>query len=1042
MKKFFAAAVIAWAGHTFLAQAAGISSPPTQLTPVNVIEYYNASLDHYFITADPAEANALDTGAHVGWARTGYAFSAYSTLSTGSGLNSVCRFYGRPEAGLDSHFYSAAADECNAVTTKFASSWLLESANVFRIQTPDRPTGTCPTGTSPIYRLFNNRVDANHRYTVNVSEKSAMQSRGYIPEGYGANGVAMCAVGTPTIPPTLQTPPTPGNPETLTVNIVATQMTADTFDFTSSAVPSSGAVISSYEWAFGDGSIASGATSSHQFTISGTYPVVLTVTDSKGVKGKSAKNVNVTATPAPPGTPAPPTPPGTTPVPTPPVITMPPAASLVNSQGTWTFSGTTVLLNGAPIDRYGDTKAAVIKQLGDTIALKSFDGSWWVYFAVPGAGSAWRVLDGDPEPQYVAPPPPYVGPSNTPNIWSLEMKDYATLRALAGYDLNYNHPYAYNPEFGTDAYGIKYLRFSNNPDRINANDDTGSTMIAWFLPISPGAPFSGTRRETLNTGYLLWIEDDVQRYFTEVGMKLPGPSSETGFGGNPVTDGADLISLRGLHKLPIGNTYPLSQYHYDYTQGQTGTYPDLPPYSVSLKTGRWYWIEQQATLNTFTGLTPNADGINKTWVNGNLVFSETNHIFRADPLSKLRVFHFNFYHGGHNAPSGLFHYRIAKLAMSSSYIGVPSELISATSTPPVTLATDPVWRKAMTQKDRFQPIPNTAALSGLPDAGGGTTPTIIGGQWQDIDTWNGFAADATSWWGVAMGGHNGQWSNKVIKIDFSANAPRWVMEYAGSPYSAVPSYAQMDSGKLDYYFDGLPTSRHTYYANHYIGKRNRVMMFYDGASYGGASHASAVVDGYRVQDKQYDAAGTWAPSGIFSGYAANSRVPTAAKHPITEDVYVANSSIFQKWTQATGQWSTLSIPGADLWGFHGSLIDAKRNRWVYCEGAIHFIDLTTLAYSSKTVTGDSNFVADAGGDYSTIVHDLDNDRYLLFTGNTSSGPNGKVYAISPETAVATLIATIPAAFNGVNNRATYFQSLGGVVYLPEFGSNILFMPTR
>jgi len=1034
IKRFLAAAVIVWGfGHAFIADGAGLSSPPSQLTPVSVVEFYNASLDHYFMTADPVEANALDTGVHLGWARTGFAFTAYSVPSVGAALNSVCRFYGRPEAGLDSHFYSAAGDECRAVTMQFGLSWLQESANVFRIQTPDRVTGACPYGTSPVYRLFNNRTDANHRYTVTVSEKRAMQARGYIAEGYGPDGVAMCAVGMPTTPPA---PTTPTQPAPLTVNIVATQVAPDTFDFASSAIPSSGAVISSYQWAFGDGTTGSGPTSSHQFTISGVYPVVLTVTDSKGVRGTSTKNVTVTGTtPAPAPTPPPPS--GAS------VIKMPPATSLTNSEGVWTLSSSGhVLLNGKDNVGAGIASGGWVELLGDTIALNNGANPPLYYVRWKGAWSQWA---NDPTVEYLAPAPAYTGPSNSPDIWSLEMTDYASLRALAGYDLNVSATdgvhYAFNPEYGTDATGIKYLRFSNNPNRIGATDDTGSTLIAWFLPIRPGAP-QAVQRDSVNVRYLVWLEDDVATASNDVGVKLPGPSAESGFQG----DAGELVSWRTFHKIPVGNTFAFSDYRYDYTQSLTGTYPSLPNFGVSLRTNRWYVIEVRCVLNT-PGV---PDGYGAIWVNGNKVFETTTHVFRTSSATKLRSFHFNFYHGGHNAPKALMHYRIAKLAMSSSYIGVPSELMSAAAAPPaapagaptVTLATDPSWRKVMTQKDKFQPIANTATLNGLPDAGGSTTPTIVGGQWQDIDTWNGFAADATSWWGVAMGGHAGQWSNKVIKIDFSADAPKWTMEYAGSPYSAVPSYTQMDSGKLDYYFDGLPTSRHTYYANHYIGKRNRVMMFYDGASYGAASHASAVVDGYRVQDKQYDPKGTWSPSGIFSGSGANSRVPTAAKHPITEDVYVANSSVFQKWSQATGQWSTLPVATADTWQFHGSLIDGKRNRWVYCDGGLHFIDLTTLAYSSKTVTGDSNFVADAGGDYSTIVHDLDNDRYLLFTGNTASGPNGKVYAINPDTAVATLLATIPAAYNGVNNRATYFQSLGGVVYLPEYGSNVLFMPTR
>ena len=43
---------------------------------VDVVEYYNATLDHYFITADPAEIALLDGGGLGGaWQRTGESFA-------------------------------------------------------------------------------------------------------------------------------------------------------------------------------------------------------------------------------------------------------------------------------------------------------------------------------------------------------------------------------------------------------------------------------------------------------------------------------------------------------------------------------------------------------------------------------------------------------------------------------------------------------------------------------------------------------------------------------------------------------------------------------------------------------------------------------------------------------------------------------------------------------------------------------------------------------------------------------------------------------
>lgn len=165
------------------------------LPPVNgrvVVEFYNASLDHYFITQEPQEIQDLDAKVHPGWKRTGQKFFAFVPGTT-SGASPVCRFYGLPSAGLDSHFYSASPAECDEVSRKFAASWLLESREVMQIALPAAVTGACAIGTMPIYRLWNGRADSSHRYTASVVTKNEMLSQGYISEGYGPAGVAMCA---------------------------------------------------------------------------------------------------------------------------------------------------------------------------------------------------------------------------------------------------------------------------------------------------------------------------------------------------------------------------------------------------------------------------------------------------------------------------------------------------------------------------------------------------------------------------------------------------------------------------------------------------------------------------------------------------------------------------------------------------------------------------------------------------------------------------------------------------------------------------------
>jgi hypothetical protein len=161
------------------------------------VEFYNRELDHYFVSTSQAEIADLDSGVHGGWERTGLRFLAYQ--GPAAGVNPVCRFYRTPGFG-DSHFYSASASECAAVTSnpKLYPGWTLESASVFFIALPNATTGNCGAGTQPVWRFYNART-INHRYTTDHTTRDAMRADPgtWTPEGYGPDSVIMCApVGT------------------------------------------------------------------------------------------------------------------------------------------------------------------------------------------------------------------------------------------------------------------------------------------------------------------------------------------------------------------------------------------------------------------------------------------------------------------------------------------------------------------------------------------------------------------------------------------------------------------------------------------------------------------------------------------------------------------------------------------------------------------------------------------------------------------------------------------------------------------------------
>jgi hypothetical protein len=158
------------------------------IEPMRVVEFYNAALDHYFISAHAAEIAALDAGTQIkGWVRTGLAFSAYPPREPDA--STVCRFYIPPQLG-DSHFFGRGADEC-ATTASNHPEFTYESAEVIDMKLP--AAGACPADTVPVYRVFSNRADANHRYTTSRQVRDEMVAKGWLAEGDGPDAVVMCA---------------------------------------------------------------------------------------------------------------------------------------------------------------------------------------------------------------------------------------------------------------------------------------------------------------------------------------------------------------------------------------------------------------------------------------------------------------------------------------------------------------------------------------------------------------------------------------------------------------------------------------------------------------------------------------------------------------------------------------------------------------------------------------------------------------------------------------------------------------------------------
>lgn len=172
------------------------NNQPAELT---VFEFFNATTQHYFMTASAEEANGIDMGdAGLGWERTGNAFKAWTLTSTEAGAVEVCRFY-NPTA--NSHFFTADKVECSILQSYESghkqaygadvpfSGWIYEGM-AFKIKLPTL-AGSCPAGTDSIHRAYNNRHDQNdpnHRFSPWAEDIENLENAGWSSEG-----VAMCA---------------------------------------------------------------------------------------------------------------------------------------------------------------------------------------------------------------------------------------------------------------------------------------------------------------------------------------------------------------------------------------------------------------------------------------------------------------------------------------------------------------------------------------------------------------------------------------------------------------------------------------------------------------------------------------------------------------------------------------------------------------------------------------------------------------------------------------------------------------------------------
>lgn len=196
--------------HTvYVANAIGLSctvfsnSLAVELLPtgnkvgVALTEYYHAGLDYYFLTGNPANRAILDGLAD--WRRTGSEIRLYG-VPTVEAVPLERHFFARVAKGgtRGSHFFTALSSDQVLLTsvnpTNLAADAKPYLEGIEGYAVPKLADGSCPAGTSPVYRAFKGPPryvdDGNHRFSATLAQHQDMVNR----LGWTDEGVVFCGL--------------------------------------------------------------------------------------------------------------------------------------------------------------------------------------------------------------------------------------------------------------------------------------------------------------------------------------------------------------------------------------------------------------------------------------------------------------------------------------------------------------------------------------------------------------------------------------------------------------------------------------------------------------------------------------------------------------------------------------------------------------------------------------------------------------------------------------------------------------------------------
>ncbi len=172
-----------------LVLACALSASTVFAQAVTAVEFYNKTLDAYFITGRVTEQLLLD--GRTDFQRTGMTFEAVSAPDLTTNTQRICRFYiSLDSPPTNSHFYGREGVDCEQLSAQNLAGFRYEGFD-FAVARPQG--GLCPAGLKAVYRAFRPALGGktpNHRYMTSLDTYYAAQGQGYVGEN-----AAFCVTG-------------------------------------------------------------------------------------------------------------------------------------------------------------------------------------------------------------------------------------------------------------------------------------------------------------------------------------------------------------------------------------------------------------------------------------------------------------------------------------------------------------------------------------------------------------------------------------------------------------------------------------------------------------------------------------------------------------------------------------------------------------------------------------------------------------------------------------------------------------------------------